>query len=383
MTSSSLTSRSLPNLEPEVYGPSAPGKDDPRPKLLKTLAELYVSQIQHSADEIRQFEAAVEGLLPHTREDVRLSAAEMLADYPHTPRGALNAFLAQGGAVAAPFIKRSVCMPHDLLEQMAKDSDTAVACCIASRIDLAQTLVSLLCARQEIEVLRTLARNMMAPLGPEHFDDLVRQARFDRPMARSLTMRTRDPLMIAPLFMYATSVQREAIILAERRASLGEPPADPISEIELNIAEELIDAAEARDLDEASWLVARAVGCTTPVAREIIADASGEPLALVMAQLRIDPETGTRVLGMFDAPPLRSPDRVRSLYNILRDTPRGCAERLLKEMVGLSTHRRLRPAHAPVTDPEAAQTPSRPAQMGALTQAPESPAPERKLFLIR
>jgi hypothetical protein len=157
---------------------------------------------------------------------------------------------------------------------------------------------------------------------------------------------------------------------------------EPISEVELNIAEELVDAADARDLDEASWLVARAIGCTTVIARDIIADASGEPLALVMAQLRIDPENGSRILAMFDAPPLRSPERVKALYNILRDTPRACADRLLKEMVGLSVRQRHM-VHAPVSDLAAAQTPSRPAQMGTATQVPESPEAERKLFLIR
>ena len=366
----------------EIQGPKAPDNDDLRPKLLNTLAELFVSQIQHSADEVRQFEAAVEGLLPHTRNDVRVSAAEKLADYPHTPRAVLNVFLAFGGDAAAPFLKRSVCVQHDILERLATEADTAVACYIANRVDLAGTLITLLCARQEIEVLRALARNIMAPLNREHYEDLIRQARFDRPLARALCMRIRDPLMMAPIFMFANSAQRDAIILAERRASLGAPVGEPISEIELNLAEELIDAAEARDLDEASWIIARAVGCTTVIARDIIADASGEPLALVMAQLRIDPETGDRVLGMFDAPPLRSPDRIKALYNILRDTPRGCAERLLKEMVGLTTHRR-RAAHTPVNDPDASQTPSRPAQMGAMTPATESVAQERKLFLIR
>ncbi len=376
-----MTSSSLQHVEPDAQIAGAPV--DPRPQLLNTLTMLFVGQIQHSVEEVRQFEAAVEGLLPHSREDVRLSAAEKLADYAHTPRGALNAFLAQGGVVAAPFIKRSVCMPQDLLEQMARDCDVSVACCIASRIDLAPTLMGLLCARQEIEVLRTLARNMMAPLDQEHFAELVRSARSDRPLARSLSMRTRDPLKIAPLFMYANTAQRDAIILAERRASLGEAPADLVSESELNIAEELIDAAEARNLDEASRLIARAIGCTTVIAREIIADASGEPLALVMAQLRIDPETGMRVLCMFDAPPLRSPERIKALYNILRDTPRGCADRLLKEMTGVTSNPRHRPVHAPVHDPAAAQTPSRPSQMGAATQSAASPAPERKLFLMR
>ena len=377
-----MPSANLKHQDSDLQDPRPSGDEDLRPGLLNTLAELFVSQIHHSLDEICQFEAAVEGLLPHTRPDVRLSAADKLADYPHTPRGVVNAFLAQGGEVAAPFIKRSVCMPQDLLEQMAKDGDAAVACCVASRVDLANTLITILCARQEIEVLRALGRNLMAPIDRGHFEDLVRQARFDRPLARSLCMRTRDPLLIAPIFMFANTAQRDAIILAERRASLGEPLGEPISEVELNIAEELIDAAEERDLDEASWLIARAVGCTTVIARDIIADASGEPLALVMAQLRVDPDTGSRILAMFDAPPLRSPERVKALYNILRDTPRACADRLLKDMVGLSVRQR-RTIHATVNDPEAAQTPSRPAKMGALTQVPDSPEQERRFFLIR
>ena len=377
-----MPSADLKHQDSDLQDARPSGDEDLRPGLLNSLAELFVSQIHHSLDEICQFEAAVEGLLPHTRPDVRLSAADKLADYPHTPRGVVNAFLAQGGEVAAPFIKRSVCMPQDLLEQMAKDGDAAVACCVASRVDLANTLITILCARQEIEVLRALGRNLMAPIDRGHFEDLVRQARFDRPLARSLCMRARDPLLIAPIFLYANTAQRDAIILAERRATLGEPLGEPISEVELNIAEELIDASEARNLDEASWLIARAVGCTTVIARDIIADASGEPLALVMAQLRIDPETGSRILAMFDAPPLRSPERVKALYNILRDTPRACADGLLKEMVGLSVRQR-RMIHAPVTDPDAAQTPSRPAQMGVAVQISDSPEAERRLFVIR
>ena len=377
-----MASAELKHQDPDLQDARPSGGEDLRPALLNTLAELFVSQLHHSLDEIQQFEAAVEGLLPHTRPEVRLSASNKLADYPHTPRGVVNAFMAEGGDVAAHFLKRSVCMPQDVLERLARDGDAAVACCIASRVDLANTMLTLLCARQEIEVLRALGRNLMAPLDREHFEGLVRQARFDRPLARSLCMRARDPLLIAPIFMFANTAQRDAIILAERRASLGEPLGEPISEVELNIAEELIDAAEARDLDEASWLIARAVGCTTVIARDIIADASGEPLALVMAQLRVDPDTGSRILAMFDAPPLRSPERVKALYNILRDTPRACADRLLKEMVGLAVRER-RTVHAPVTDPDAAQTPSRPAKMGALTQVPDSPEQERRFFLIR
>jgi uncharacterized protein (DUF2336 family) len=368
--------------EPELQASPAEADADPRPRLLMTLADLFTSQTHHSPDEIRQFEAAVQGLLPHAYDDVRLKAADRLADYPHTPQGVLRAFLALGGDAAAPFLKRSVCMQRSLVAEIVREGDAEAAVCIAHRVDLDPTLVGMLCARPEIEVLRALARNPMAPLDRVDFEGLVRQARFDRPLARSLCMRARDPMLIAPLFLLATPLQRDAIILAARRAHLGAPLSTPLTDAELTIADDLIDAAEARNLDDAAWLVARAVGCTTAISRDIIADASGEPLALVLALLRIEPVTANRILNMFDAPPLRSPDRIKALTNIIFDTPRGCADRLLKEMVGLSVQRG-RPALTPVNDPSAAQTPSRPAQMGEVAASTQSTAPERKLLLVR
>jgi hypothetical protein len=368
--------------ELEVQGPMAPADQDRRHRLLGALTDLFVGQTHHSAEEVRQFEAAVEGLLPHTTPDVQLQAAEALADHPYTPLGAVKAFLALGGDLGAPFLRRSVCVPRVLVSDFAQNGDAAEACCIANRVDLDATQVALLCERQEIEVLRALGRNAMAPLDQSNFGNLVRQARFDRQLARSLCMRARDPMAIAPIFLFANTTQREAIILATRRAGLGEALAEPLSDVELTIGDELIEAAETRNLDEASWLVARAVGCTSTLARDIIADASGEPLALVLAMLRIDVEAANRILLMFDAPPMRSLERMKTLSNIIQDMPRGCAERLLKKMVGLN-HQRFQPTHMPVYDPTAAQTPSRPADMGALIAAVESSAPERKNFLLR
>ncbi len=356
--------------------------DELRNELLGTITHLFVNQTQHSTDEIRQFEAAAEGLLPHTNKDVRLKTAEALADYPYTPLGVVKAFLAIGGDLATPFQRRSVCMPRTLVSEYAKNGEMVEACNIANRVDLDDTQVALLCARQEIEVLRAVARNAMAPLDPGNFESLVRQARFDRQLARALCMRARDPLAIAPIFMFANTAQRDAIILATRRAGLGAPLAEPLSDVEVSIADELLEAAETRNLDEASWLVARAVGCTSTLARDIIADASGEPLALVLAMLRIEVEAASRVLAMFDAPPMRSADRIKALSNIIRDMPRACAERLLKTMVGLSGQR-VQTDYMPVSDPSAAQTPSRPAEMGALIAVLENAVEQQKRFLLK
>jgi hypothetical protein len=128
--------------------------------------------------------------------------------------------------------------------------------------------------------------------------------------------------------------------------------------------------------------VAKAAGCTTTLARDIIADAGGEPLALVLAILRVDPLSAAQILTKLDAPPLRSPDRIQKLVDLVCDTPRSSAERILREIVGLATPR-LRAVHLPINDPTAAQTPSRPAQMGAPTEAPEMDAEETKRLFVR
>ena len=128
--------------------------------------------------------------------------------------------------------------------------------------------------------------------------------------------------------------------------------------------------------------MAKVSGCTTALARDIIADAGGEPLALVLAVLRADPLSATQILTNLDAPPLRTPERIQKLVDIVCDTPRSSADRILKEIAGLSAQR-LRGIFAPLSDPTAAQVPSRPAEMGAQTDAPDATAGETKRLFVR
>jgi uncharacterized protein (DUF2336 family) len=359
-----------------------PEDDAMLPRLLSTLTDLFTSHLHHTADEIQQFEAAVEGLLPHTDEAMRLKAAERLADYPSVTQRILAAFLALGGKVAAPFLARSVCLNRAQIAEVARDGDVASACQIARRIDLDATLVGLLCGRQEIEILRVLTQNLMAPIERADFEELARQARFDHALAKSLCRRTREPIWVTPLFMTASPLQREAIILAARRASLGEPSPEPLSDDEGAIAADLLQAAEQCNLDEASWQVARAIGCTTTLARDIIADAGGEAFALVLAFLRSDPLSATQILTRLDAPPLRPPQHIQRLVDIVCDTPRSSASRILREIAGIGSQRNSA-VHVPVNDPTAARSPSRPAQMGAETEAPDLGAGEAKRLFVR
>ena len=164
------------------------------PQLLSRITELFASHLHHSHDEIQQFEAAVEGLLPHTSEDVQIKTAERLADYPYLTPRVLAAFLTLGAKVAAPLLARSVSLTRAQIADFARDGDVTAACQIAKRIDLDATLVGLLCARQEIEVLRILAHNLMAPIERTDFEGLARQARFDPSLAKSLCRRARDPI---------------------------------------------------------------------------------------------------------------------------------------------------------------------------------------------
>ena len=62
----------LSQQDPDVETDALPEDEAMLPRLLSTLADLYTTQPHHSTEKVHQFEAAVDGLLPHTSEDMQL-----------------------------------------------------------------------------------------------------------------------------------------------------------------------------------------------------------------------------------------------------------------------------------------------------------------------
>jgi hypothetical protein len=312
---------------------SVPQIDD-RATLLGDLTELFLSHPYPSKIEAEQFAALACDLLPLTRADIRLLIAERLADYAFTPSCIIDTFFLLDGPEILPLLERSTCMSRMSLMKYARSCDLDPACIIAGRIDLDHGLVQCLMARDDIEVLRALARNLLAPLSPQIFRQLVTHARFDRALAKALCARARDPLLIAPLYMQATAHQRAAILRRSIEAETFSHQACPASEFERSLVEHLERAAERGEGDEVAWVLARLIGCEPLDAKDMLQDAGGDILALLLSALSACPHATQRILQVSGIGAPRSQGRTRDLMQLVSIMPSVTATRLLRIIAG-------------------------------------------------
>ena len=348
-----------------------------RPVLLRVLTDLFVSRSHHTPDELRQFEAIAEGLIPQCDDAVLATVADRLAGYPLAPAHVLELLVSFGGPGAAPILEKSSRLPRERLSEIAESGAAVLAASIAARMDLDPVLVRKLAGRREIEVSRALARNPSAQLDHANFERLVRRAKSDRPLAKALCARARDPIAISPLFLYASQMQREAILLAARRADLGleRPHAGP-AHAQVRLAELLRAAPGNREFFIER--LALSLGCSDQIARDIVNDPFGEPMALVLAMLQAGPEAADTILTALSHLPMRA-ERRKTLLQLVSDVPSATAERIVRTMTGPSADT-MRRSHQPVTDSAASPVPSRPAQTSEPVPAP---APARKVIFLR
>ena len=246
--------------------------------------------------------------------------------------------------------------------------------------------MKLLSARAEIEVARSLAGNPAAPIDRTSFDRMAQRARTDQPLARALCARAREPASIAALFLAASQIQRKAIIQDARRADLGQQrPFVPSESIRL-LVQELEQAAAGMDRIAIEAVVARVTGASPEIARAIVTDPHGDPLALVLAMLNFAPNTATRIFVAVGGP-IVTTERLQALTNLVADVPPLTAARLVHLMVGTPMRHVPGPAgmggHVPVVDPQAKSLPSRPALSGQGEPAATPASPRKVIFLRR
>ena len=305
-----------------------------RSTILGALTDLFLAHPGPTKLEAAQFAELACGLLPMTRADIRLRVAEKLADYPFTPSCVIDTFLLLDGPECVALLERSTCISRSSLMKRARDGDLDTACIIAGRMDLDVALVQCLMGRSDIEILRCLARNLLAPLPPELFRILVADARYDAPLAKALCARARDPLAIAPLFMQASPHQRAMILRAAwERETLSTQDCPP-GELELSLVRHLERAAEQSAGDEVAWVLSRLIGCEPIDAKDMLQEPGGEVLALLLAALSATPQATQRILQARGITAPRSQDRTQDLIQLARVMPMVTATRLLRIIAG-------------------------------------------------
>ncbi len=348
-----------------------------RPVLLRVLTDLFISRGAHTREERRQYEAIALGLIDKSDAATLEIVAGKLARFGAAPPAVVEKFLLWGGVPALEFLRHSSQLPRERILAAVGSEIIAEAVAIAGRADLDETAARALLSRTEIEIARALAANPVAPIPDDLAAALIARGRGDEILGRELSQRYGDPALIAPLFLWASPMKRAAILLAARRAHLGSlTRALPDFNERLN-SSEIERAALLGDRPLLAALLARALGCALPRARDIVDDVRGEPLALALAALRVPGEVAARIFMRLDPAIAHSHERVRALSDLVFDAPPLAARSIVDAMLGKPAEKR-RAVHAPVADMAAEPAPSRPAG-----NARAAPASRRPILLLR
>jgi uncharacterized protein (DUF2336 family) len=222
-----------------------------------------------------------------------------------------------------------------ILHDAAATGDAAVAVALAQRPDLNSSMIAELAARDDIDVLRTLAHNEAAPLSAPILQGLVARARKDSELAQALVARLPHRPETLALFMTADARQR-ALMIARARESAGE--VEPPSYALEHGAETALRRIEAIALegaqDDFAAALADACHCDIEQARAIVADTGGEPLAVTLRALGLRPEIVTRIFLFVDPQISHSYGRVSALACLATALSQDVAKRILDAMTG-------------------------------------------------
>jgi uncharacterized protein (DUF2336 family) len=306
----------------------------------------------------------------------RLIVARKIAPRLATPPALFDAIIERGGEAALVVLERAVAISREHLIAAAA-GDLIRACAVARRSDLDEELVGVLAARPAREIALALAGNPAAPLGREALAILAGRAERDEKLAQALLARSAAPLDLAALFLYATSSQRAAMLLAAQRAELAR--SSPTWRGVDDAAAKLERHALARQPALFLTTLAQALGCEADLAERIVAEPSGEALAVVLAALGAPEDATMRILVLGDAVSLDY-RRLGALTRLKDALNPAAARRIVSAMTGARVAQRA--IAEPALDPTAAPAPSRPGR----AEATKADAPQilrrRRAFQI-
>ncbi len=243
---------------------------------------------------------AIASQLKAVERATQLEVARKLASSARSPIRLLLELVSTDSEVGAYLLEHAVAFTGQELEQaIALGGKRPLA--VAKRRDLAPGLASLLAAQNDIGVLVALARNGSVRPEGTILHDLFERARQtaeeegDHRLAEALLERKPAWPQCASLFLVARPDKRTEILLAAQRLQLGQTSSYPAS-IESASLDELEIAAVARQPDQFLARLAEALNCDRELARKIVGDPTGEPLAVALTALGAGNEVLARIL---------------------------------------------------------------------------------------
>ncbi len=348
-----------------------------RSALVRVLTDLFAVRPHHTAEEIRHYEEIMLRMAPDAGLDVLTEVARKLAPHPNAPLPVLQALIDRDADCAVFILAESPVVTDEMLMSAAQFGSGDVAAAVARRKPLDAGLANVLLTRPEYEVWQSLAGNETIVLDAEALREMARRGRDDEAMAGAVCRRTDDPAVLLPLFLTASPRQRASIMLDAEREALIAGGRGAAERHDPAICEALEQAAMAHDASEFRARLAAALRCDVVLARRIVADSNGEPLAMALLSLGMSTDAIMRVFLMGQESIAHDCDKMEMLHRLVRQTSFAAAQRIVRAMLGVQAAHPVR-AHRPVMDQGAKATPSRP----AAHETPAAPAQPRKLPLF-
>ncbi|MFZ4530364.1 MAG: DUF2336 domain-containing protein [Alsobacter sp.] len=363
---------------PELRGLLAIAREeglDMKPVLLRILTDLYVATPAHSPDEIAQFREIAGTLIPEVDKETALIVACKLAEYPATPLSVGQALIERRDDSSRIILADAAWLPRPLRVIAATGPDRVRAAAVAARTDLDDDLIRNLIERDDPLIDVTLAANTAIVLPADIRELLLARGREEAATAKALLTRTDiTGADKAVLFLAADKqARRQVIEEAERLAALsGRMRTLRIAPDDLVVP--LETAAMGRDDEAFVSILSLALGTSPGKVRRLLADRSGEPLALALVALGVPDEVAARIFMFRDPMIGHSTERVFALVDLSRRVSPGAAERIIAGILGGTAGATPRTAtHVPASDQTA--TGVRP---GAV---PQMAVPERRTIV--
>jgi uncharacterized protein (DUF2336 family) len=313
-----------------------------RPVQLRVITDLFALHRLHTIDELRLYEEMAGKLIAAAGESVLVHVARKLSRCPDAPAGVLERIRARGGEPARELLLKSPLIERRDLREIAASGACDQACAVAGRDDLDHETARILAARPEREILRALASNPGAPLGPQDIRLLAARGRFDPELARALLGRGEPTIDELPLYLFADPPERAALLLLALEANLihaGRP--EPGAPLDPETEERLAAAAFEGKRAAFTKILAERLRCDAIVARRIVDDAAGDALAIAFVAIGLAKEAAARILLCAFPRIAESPAAFDHAMRLVRTVPRRVALRMIEAMAGPSG------AHAP------------------------------------
>jgi uncharacterized protein (DUF2336 family) len=305
-----------------------------KPILLRVVTDQFVSKLRHPAADIRQYEELALQLIPEADVAIALAVAKRVGAHPDAPPSVVEKLLDKAPEVAAAVFATGAKIEPGKLTERAEWGSPAEAIAIAGRKGLDAKTAAALARRQETEVLCALAANTEAPLDAHAISFLLQRGRTDRELGLVVLARTDLAIDKSALFLLANSEQRVEMLAAARDGDVH--PGAANTRTPQRDLDALADLAAAQKWGLFAIECAMRLGCDPRGVQEIIRDKSGEPLAVALAALGMQPADAARIFLSSEPGISHSVGRIRMLTRITSDLPVSAARRLMSAILGQS-----------------------------------------------